>query len=133
MFDEPEPKRSRWPIVIVLASVVVLIVTFAVGVHFSSTSETSNSAQPTSVDSLDVLIDVFDYKYHPADISVPRGAEVTWVNDDKVQHTATERNGQWDTTVLSEGEAIQIKFSRPGTYNYHCTIHPYMTGKLTVR
>ena len=133
MSDEPEPKRSRWPIVIVLASVVVLIVTFAVGVHFSSTSETSNSAQPTSVDSLDVLIDVFDYKYHPADISIPRGAEVTWVNDDKAPHTATERNSQWDTTVISEGEGVLIKFSRPGTYYYYCTIHPYMTGKLTVR
>lgn len=133
MADEPAPRRSHWPIVIVLASVAALIVTFAVGVRFSSTSDTSDSAQPTSVDSLNVQIGISGYKYHPADISVPRGARVTWVNNDKVQHTATERNSAWDTTVISEGEGAYIIFSRPGTYEYYCTIHPYMTGKLIVR
>jgi plastocyanin len=131
--SDDAPKRSRWPIIIVLGSVVVLIVTFVVGVQFSSTSGTSDSAQPTSVDSMDVLIDIFDYKYHPADVSVPRGAEVTWVNDDKAPHTATERNSDWDTGVLGEGEGVLIRFSRPGTYEYYCTIHPYMSAKITVR
>jgi plastocyanin len=130
--SDDAPKRSRWPIIIVLASVVVLIVTFAVGVHFSSTSGTSDS-QPTSVDSMDVLIDIFDYRYHPADVSVPRGVEVTWVNDDKAQHTATERNSDWDTGVLGEGESVLIRFSRPGAYEYYCTIHPYMSARITVR
>jgi plastocyanin len=131
--SDDAPKRSRWPIIIVLASVVVLIVTFVVGVQFSSTSGTSDSSQPTSVDSLDVLIDIFDYKYHPTDVSVPRGAEVTWVNDDKAPHTATERNSGWDTGVLGEGEGVLIRFSRPGAYEYYCTIHPYMSAKITVR
>lgn len=133
MSDEPAPKRSRWPVIIVVVAMVVLIVTFAVGVRFSSTSDTSDSTQPTSVDTLDVVIDIIDFKYRPADISVPRGAEVTWVNDDKAPHTATERNSQWDTGVLSEGEGVLIRFSRPGTYEYYCTIHPYMTGKIRVR
>jgi len=64
---------------------------------------------------------------------VPRGAEVTWVNDDKAPHTATERASVWDTRVLSEGESATLTFERPGTYNYYCTIHPYMAGSVTVR
>ena len=133
MSDEFAPKRSRWPVIIVIVAMVVLIATFAVGVRFSGTSGTTDSTQPTSVNTLDVVIDIIDFKYRPADISVPRGAEVTWVNDDKAPHTATERNSQWDTMVISEGEGVLIKFSRPGTYEYYCTIHPYMTATIEVR
>jgi len=135
MTEELAPKRSRWPLIAVFVAVVVLIVTFAVGVHFSSTSGTSEGDNElVTVDTQDVLIDIKDYKYIPANISVPRGATVTWVNDDKVQHTATEKAGSaWDTQVIHEGQGVKITFDRPGTYQYFCTIHPYMTATLTVR
>jgi len=131
--QEPEEKRSRWPIIIVLASIAILIITFAVGVYFSSPSPEGGAAQPTSVDSMEAQISIFDFSYRPGDLSVPRGAEVTWFNDDKVQHTATELGSEWDTGSLSEGDGAAVTFTRPGTYEYYCTIHPYMAGKLTVR
>jgi plastocyanin len=134
MTQDAGERRSRWPIAIVIASVLVLIGTFALGVHYSSTSETGgDSSAPTFVDSMDVLISIHDYKYAPAIISVPRGAEVTWVNDDKAPHTATERESAWDTQVLSEGESKTITFDSSDTYNYYCTIHPYMAGSISVR
>lgn len=134
MTEEPGQKRSRWPLIIVVASVLAMIVTCGVGIQLSSTSDTGGSASaPTSVDSLEALVSISDFRYAPGNLSVPRGAEVTWVNDDKAQHTATERKSQWDTGALSEGESQVIKFTRPGTYSYYCTIHPYMEGTVTVR
>jgi plastocyanin len=118
----------------VVASVLAMIVTCGIGIQLSSTSDSGGSASaPTSVDSLEVLVSIFDFRYSPGNVSVPRGAEVTWVNDDKAQHTATERSSQWDTGALSEGESRAVTFTRPGTYSYYCTIHPYMEGTITVR
>lgn len=130
----PDERRSRWPLIAVVAAVAVLIVTSIVGVHFSSTSGRGPSETELVVlDTQDVTIEIIDYKYSPANVSVPRGAKVTWTNNDKVDHTATEKSSAWDTGVLQEGEATTIDFSRPGTYAYYCTIHPYMTATITVR
>lgn len=133
MTEQAAPKRSRWPLVIVFLSVVVLIVTFIVGVQYSSTSDTDSDLEPTSVDTLDVSIEITDFKYHPADISVPRGARVTWYNNDRAPHTATERSSEWDTGVLDQDEGKTVTFDRPGAYEYYCTIHPYMSARITVR
>ena len=135
MTDEPEPKRSHWPIIIVVVSIIVLAVTAVVGVHFSSTSGSAPaSIQATSVDTMHVTIDISSYEYRPGNLSVPRGATVTWVNDDKVAHTATEKSsGSWDTQVIHEGESVSINFDKPGSYTYYCSIHPYMSGVLVVR
>jgi plastocyanin len=133
--SEPEPKRSNWPIIIVVLSMVVLAVVLVIGIQFSSTgSTTPGNTEPTSVDSLDVTIDIIDYAYQPPNISVPNGARVTWVNDDKVAHTATEKeNSEWDTEVIHQDQGVTVTFQTSGTFTYYCTIHPYMLGTLTVR
>jgi plastocyanin len=133
--DEPAPNRSKWPIIAVFVAVVVLIVTFITGVYFSSTTDsTGDDSQLVTIDAMEALIDIKDFAYHPANISVPRGALVTWANDDKVQHTATEKaHTEFDTQVIHEGESVAIKFTTPGVFQYFCTIHPYMTATITVR
>ena len=81
-----------------------------------------------------MTIDIHDFAYHPGNVSVPRGAEVTWLNDDKQDHTATEKDhAAWDTQIIHSGEPFTIRFDTPGTFKYYCTIHPYMVGTLTVR
>jgi plastocyanin len=135
--DEDEPKRSsRKPIAIMLGAIVVMIVVGFIGIQFSTTSNGSGdeSASPTSVNDSQVTIDIQGYAYHPSNISVPRGAKVTWLNDDNVVHTATEKgNAAWDTQIIHSGESKTIEFDSPGTFRYYCTIHPYMVGTLTVR
>jgi len=61
------------------------------------------------------------------------GAVITWLNDDNVDHTATDKNSAWDSTIIHSEESETLTLDTPGTYNYYCTIHPYMTGTLTVR
>jgi plastocyanin len=130
----PEQKRSLKPVLIIGGVIVGLIVVGIVGVAMSSTSDTADSDPgPTSVTTGDVLISVLDYKYNPKVISVPRGASVAWLNNDKVDHTATDKAGQWDSTVIHSEESQTVKLDTPGTYQYYCTIHPYMTATITVR
>src|ERR1700693_5019333 len=133
--NEDEPKRSsRKPIAIMVGAVVVMFVVGFIGIQFSTTSDGSSdeSAAPTYVNESQVTIDMQGYAYHPGNISVPRGAQVTWVNDDNVDHTATEKDpAPWDTQIVHNGASKTIKFDSPGTFRYYCTIHPYMVATLT--
>ena len=58
---------------------------------------------------------------------------MTWTNRDAVGHTATARNGSWDTGALDEGQSGSVRFTVAGTYRYVCTPHPDMTGTVVVR
>jgi plastocyanin len=53
------------------------------------------------------------------------------VNKGTLTHTTTANNGSWDET-LSPGETFTRKFRSTGTFAFHCSIHPSMTGTITV-
>ena len=130
----PEAKPSRKPLLIIAGVFLALIVIAVLGVMMSSTSESGDSDPgPTSVNDTDIVIGIRNYNYNPRVISIPLGATVTWLNDDKVDHTATEKNGAWDSTIIHSEQSEILTFNTPGIYNYYCTIHPYMNGTLTVR
>ena len=74
-----------------------------------------------------------DFAYSPRTVEIRAGDTVTWTNRDSVEHTATARNGSFDTGLLADGESASIRFRVPGTYRYICTPHPDMTGTVVVR
>jgi plastocyanin len=74
-----------------------------------------------------------DFAFAPQTVEVRVGDSVTWTNRDSVAHTATARNGSFDTGLLEEGESGTIRFNSAGTYRYVCTPHPDMTGTVVVR
>lgn len=72
--------------------------------------------------------------YSPDMITVVIGVNntVTWTNNDGTSHTVTATNGAFDSKVLSPGQSFSYTFTTPGDYNYHCTIHSWMTGAVVV-
>jgi plastocyanin len=82
--------------------------------------------------------------YDPDSAQVPVGNKVVWDNQDTVPHTATSGTGPqdpnsaqlFDTGIVNGGEqstAVELQGVSEGqTIPYHCIIHPYMTGELTV-
>jgi plastocyanin len=74
-----------------------------------------------------------DFAYSPGNLQVPVGAKVTWTNRDSAPHSATAKDGSWDTGVLREGQSATLTFDRAGTYDYYCSIHPTMKAKLVVQ
>ena len=74
------------------------------------------------------------FKFTPASLTVKSGAKVTVTNDDSTAHTATADDGNsFDTGTLDPGSSQTISVSRPGSYGYHCSIHPFMKGTIVVR
>jgi|SRR5579875_3017509 hypothetical protein len=64
-------------------------------------------------------------------IIVKAGTTVTWINKDNTQHTTTSDTGVWDSGILNPGQSFKFTFSSPGTYPYHCNVHP-MSGTIVV-
>ncbi|MEM2238449.1 MAG: cupredoxin domain-containing protein [Candidatus Caldarchaeum sp.] len=56
---------------------------------------------------------------------------VTWVNEDTVPHTVTSAARLFDY-ILQPGQTVRYTFTSPGVYEYMCTLHPWMTGKVEV-
>jgi plastocyanin len=70
--------------------------------------------------------------FAPAQVTINVGDKVTWTNQDMgISHTVTADQGAFDRS-LPAGQSISITFSTPGTFAYHCSIHPVMTGTVTV-
>ena len=76
---------------------------------------------------------VHDFLFRPARIEVESGTTIVWMNRGQVVHTVTGDEGNFASGSIEPGEQESITFSRPGTYPYHCTPHPFMRGVVVVR
>lgn len=79
-----------------------------------------------------MTVSIEDFFFSPANMTVAPGTTVTWVNNGQAPHTSTADDGTWDSGTLQPGESFSFTFNQAGTYIYHCTIHPNMTGTITV-
>ncbi|MGI0027921.1 MAG: cupredoxin domain-containing protein [Nitrosopumilaceae archaeon] len=77
--------------------------------------------------------------FDPSDMSVKIGTTIVWTNKDSASHTVTSGKPSddkfgtlFDSGLIKNGATFQYKFSSAGTTEYFCTIHPWMTGKVTV-
>jgi plastocyanin len=77
--------------------------------------------------------------FDPVILNVPVGATVTWKNLDSTLHTVTSGSAEsgkpgtiFDSSYLTGGKTFQHTFSSEGTFDYFCTLHPYMKGQVIV-
>ena len=70
--------------------------------------------------------------FAPRAINVMPGSIVSWTNDDMTPHTVTADNNLFDAGPISPGDTFENVFDTPGELGYHCSIHPWMTGRVMV-
>ena len=79
-------------------------------------------------------VDIANFKYEPAELTVPAGSTVTFTNQDSAAHTATsDDSGVFDTGTLGQGDSAPVTLNKPGTYTYFCEFHAFMHGTITVK
>ncbi|HEY2706381.1 MAG TPA: cupredoxin family copper-binding protein [Candidatus Dormibacteraeota bacterium] len=72
------------------------------------------------------------FAFGPATVMVKPGTTVTWTQQDEDQHTVTADDGSFASSPLVTGGTYTHTFTAPGTYHYHCAIHPFMHGTVIV-
>lgn len=82
-----------------------------------------------------IAVDIKNYAYAPANLTVSVGDTVTWTNDDTAPHTVTVTNGpeKFNSPTLQQGQTYTFTFTKPGTYSYYCAVHPDMKAAVTVQ
>lgn len=77
-------------------------------------------------------IAIRSFAFDPAHLTVRPGDRVEWTNHDIAPHTATDRDGGWDTGELARGESGSLELRETGHVAYFCAFHPHMTGRITI-
>jgi plastocyanin len=72
-------------------------------------------------------------KFAPASATIKTGDVVEWDNTGATSHNVTfDNNTAITSDSMSGGDKFQVKFTKAGTYQFHCTFHPGMDGTVTV-
>lgn len=87
----------------------------------SNNNGTNNQANAVSIESM---------AYNPTSLNVKVGTNVTWTNNDNVDHTVTANDASFDSGNLKPGAKYTHTFSTAGTFPYHCTLHPDMKASV---
>jgi amicyanin len=112
----------------VFIAAAVLLATLASGKVASGEKATPAAATPAA---MEVKID--NFKFGPEALTVPVGTTVTWTNRDDIPHTVVSTDGVFKSKVLDTDEKFSFTFTKAGTYDYFCSVHPKMTGKVIVQ
>jgi plastocyanin len=110
--------------------VVVFSGLFMVSCSKGSSYGTTNNPPPVNSGT---SVSIVNMSFSPANLTVAVGSTVKWTNNDAMTHTVTADNASFDSGNIAGGGTFSKTFSTAGSYPYHCTIHPGMTGTITVK
>ncbi len=135
-----------------IAVVAVAVLVLAIAAAFAGSS---NDVEPSDIgldvtEPTEVVGDVVmptkvsrpgceetDTCYIPTMITVDTGGDVTWVNEDSAFHSVTSGSYDAPTELFDSGymdpyESYTVTFDQAGTFDYFCTLHPWMKGQVVV-
>lgn len=132
---------------IVIISIIVIIIGIPFGiVILSQNTIVQNVDDQKTILKGDVIMSTkvsrpgcekTDSCYTPSKIVIKQGGSVTWVNEDAAFHSVTsgyydEPSEIFDSDYLDPEESFTFIFENIGTYDYFCTLHPWMKGQVIV-
>ena len=99
----------------------------------SGTVGCGNDSSPAGPSGSLVTVQINNSVYSPNPITMKVGQQVNWKNNDSITHTAT-LDGMFNNVISPmSAQGAPVTMSAAGTFNYHCTIHPGMTGTIVVQ
>ncbi|HYZ32261.1 MAG TPA: plastocyanin/azurin family copper-binding protein [Crenalkalicoccus sp.] len=89
-------------------------------------------ARPVRAAAAEIVIE--GYAFHPEELHVTPGTEVTWRNQDDEPHSivSSDTPRAFRSPLIDTGETFSVRLEKPGRYGYYCTLHPHMTAQIVV-
>jgi plastocyanin len=117
-----------------LALGFVILVVAALGVSAVGAFTGGGSSEAGGpVETGTVTISVKGLAFAKGTRTVAVGSTVVWKNLDGTAHTVTAKDGKsFASRNIDAGGTFSHTFSTRGTFDYLCTIHPFMKGTITV-
>ena len=112
----------------------LLIIVIVISGCYAQKTPVQPTAAPSTGDlEIKTDIEISGFAFNPSTLTISKGASVVWTNKDSAPHTIVSDTG-WEinSDTISKGNTYVHIFNTPGTYEYHCGIHPSMKGKVVV-
>jgi plastocyanin len=123
---------ARFRIAFTLLMFLSLAIAIAGCTSYGPAPQSTGTATPAAGPG---AITIKSFAFSPGEMTVKEGTTVTWTNLDGVGHTVVSDAGAPEAISsgpISQGGSFSFTFTKPGTYPYHCSIHPSMTGSVIV-
>jgi plastocyanin len=114
-----------------IGAALAIVIHVAAATVMTRTPTPSAPAKPTPA-ARQVSATIQNMAFGLNTITVASGTTVPWTNLDGMAHTVTADDGSWGSGTLGQGAIYSHVFTSPGSYTYHCAIHPFMTGTVMV-
>jgi plastocyanin len=129
---------------------LAFVATIACGGYSGNTGPTGGGQMSNPLPPGTVGVNIQDFSFTPASLTVKVGTTVRWTNQGPSGHTTTSDTGVWGSATLgapsggggygnagSAGGTFNFTFTQAGTFPYHCSLHPPsaypgFTGTITV-
>lgn len=129
---------KKTPLIII--GIVIAVAVVGTTIYFATRNNTNDTmtnmnsqSSSTNTEATDKVM-IANFAFAPSNITVKKGTTVTWTNNDSMVHDVTEIDGQDGphSGNLANGQTYTFTYNTVGTFKYHCSIHPSMTGSVTV-
>jgi len=131
---------------ITIVAIPLVLVFVIIGIVLSNSSIETISEDSEPIVKADVIMptkvsrpgcEKIDRCYIPSIITIQSGQQVTWVNEDSAFHSVTSGFYGSPTELFDSGhldpfESYTVDFDETGTFDYFCTLHPWMKGQVIV-
>jgi len=87
----------------------------------------------SSARAADIAVKIDNFTFTPDAAEITVGTTVTWTNEDDIPHTVAEVERRFKSHALDTGDSFSFTFTATGTYEYFCSLHPHMKGKIVVK
>lgn len=111
-----------------------LVIITMISIFGSATSEVNQTASGEGNQTY-YSVNITNFAFEPHELNVTVNSPVIWTNEDAAPHTiVTDREAVAEiiSPNLNKGETFEFNFTSIGTYPYHCSVHPSMTGIIQV-
>lgn len=116
---------------ILIGSLIVMLLVS--GCVDYKTGTQSTAAPTTNSGETSLSVEIKNFVFNPETINISKGQTVTWTQFDLAPHTITSVNSVFpNSPSLSKGQTYNYTFNETGTFEYYCSIHPSMKGKVIV-
>lgn len=128
---------------VIISGIIIILLVISLGVwyftqqpSYSNNPPVNNTSTGNPSDSTGVQtynIEISGFAFNPSTLTIKVGDSVTWTNGDSATHTIISDSGtELGSQPTSSGGIYSHTFNTAGTYDYHCSIHTSMKGKVIV-
>lgn len=122
----------------------LLVLSFGLAINLASIHSQQSSVHARSVASVSIVKGASSPSiakpYDPSPVTIKPGTSVTWTNNDSTLHTVSSGLPEqgavgtlFDSSLIAPGKTFTHAFDKAGSFDYSCTLHPFMRGQVIVK